>query len=487
MMKIAVLTDIHFGHAHPPGSRRRCDMADILVERTVRRLNNLIRPDVVLVLGDLLDAGDASGAEDRLRTLKDILDKLEAPYLAIPGNHDRDVDQFYNVFDRPENCVDIKGVRFLPFIDPEEPGYNARRRQEDVDRIKGARDGFKGPIVALQHVCLFPPDLGRLTPYNYTNAADIITTLKEAGVALSVSGHHHKGAETVVEDGVTYVTVPGLCEAPFPFMTINLEGNQIFSQRHELAMAPDLQLIDNHLHTELAYCSENMTVEKTIALAREFGLAGVTFTEHSGQLYYDTKAYWGKAWLEGGTQKIDDAFNRMPAYLELKNQYQDDFARFSLEVECDVRGDLLVRPEDAARFDWLMGTIHALPGLSKESPPNQTVLDTFLFLVESMCRQGIRTLAHPLRIFRRAGVPAPEALFLPTTKLLREYGVAAEINYHTNEPPVAFIRCCLDQGVTFSFGSDSHNLAEIGDFAYHIALLRATGYDGDLKDVLVQG
>ena len=486
MTKIAVLTDIHFGDAHPAGSRRRCDIADILVERAVRRLNNLVRPDVVLVLGDLLDAGGASGAGERLQTLKNNLDKLNAPYLAIPGNHDQDVDQFYRVFDRPADQVDMSGVRFLPFIDPGQPGYNAVRLEHDIQRIKAARSGYNGPIVALQHVCLFPPDMGRLTPYNYTNAQEIIATLKEAGVSLSVSGHHHHGAETVCSDGVTYVTAPGLCEGPFPFITIHLEGDQIFTQRHELAMVPALNLVDNHLHTQLAYCSENMTVEKTIALAQDFGLAGVTFTEHSGQLYYDRKPYWGKAWLEGGIDGIDDACDRMSDYLQLKNKYQNSFARFSLEVECDRRGHLLVRPEDAAQFDWLMGTIHALPGLSKESPPGQAVLDTFLFLVESMCKQGIRTLAHPMRIFRRAGLPAPEELFAPTAKILKKYNVAAEINYHINFPPVAFIQCCLDHGVKFSFGSDSHNLAEIGDFAYHIALLRTAGFDGDLNDVLVK-
>ncbi|MDT8390721.1 MAG: metallophosphoesterase [Lentisphaeria bacterium] len=486
MMKIAVLTDIHFGEAHPVGSRRRCEIADILMERAVRRLNALVHPDVVLVLGDLVDAGGTSGTEKRLQTLKDILDKLEAPYVAIPGNHDKDINQFYRVFERPADWLDIKGVRFLPFIDPEEPGYNARRRQEDIDRIKSARAGFNGQIVALQHVCLFPPELGRVTPYNYINAPDIIAALKEAGVVLSISGHHHHGAETVTDGPVSFVTAPGLCEAPFPFMTITLNGNHVETQRHELAMSPELNLVDNHLHTQLAYCAENMTVERTIALARDFGIAGITFTEHSGQLYYDRKAYWGNAWVQAGIEGAEAAFNRMPDYLKLKDAYEDDFARFSLEVDCDARGGLVVRTEDARQFDGLMGTVHALPGLTRETPPRRSDLDDFLFLVEAMCRQGVRILAHPLRIFRRFGWDAPPELFEPTARLLKRYNVAAEINFHTNQPPVEFVRCCLDTGVKFSFGSDSHNLAEIGDFAYHIALLRQAGYDGSLGDVLLQ-
>jgi histidinol phosphatase-like PHP family hydrolase len=244
-------------------------------------------------------------------------------------------------------------------------------------------------------------------------------------------------------------------------------------------------LIDNHVHTELAYCSENMTVEKAIARARAAGLAGLTFTEHAGQLYFDRKPYWGNVWLEQGLDGAEAAHNRMPAYLELKREYESDFARFSLEVECDARGNLLLKPEDRKPFDWVMGTIHALSGLNKQTPPQQAHLDQFLFLVESMGKAGVRVLAHPMRIFRRAGWEAPEALFEPTAKLLRQHNVAAEINFHTNEPPVEFVRCCLDLGVTFSLGSDSHNLAEVGDFASHIALLREAGYDGELAEILV--
>ena len=64
---------------------------------------------------------------------------------------------------------------------------------------------------------------------------------------------------------------------------------RLHSQRHDPATVPGLQFVDNHIHTELAYCSENMTVEKAIARAREVRLAGITFTEHAGQLYFDRK------------------------------------------------------------------------------------------------------------------------------------------------------------------------------------------------------
>jgi histidinol phosphatase-like PHP family hydrolase len=95
------------------------------------------------------------------------------------------------------------------------------------------------------------------------------------------------------------------------------------------------------------------------------------------------------------------------------------------------------------------------------------------------------SLAHPFRVFRRCGCTAPEELFLQAAVLLRKNDTAAEINFHTNEPPIEFIRICLNQGVRFSLGSDAHQMAEIGDFAYHLALLEEAGFDGDLTDILI--
>ena len=63
--------------------------------------------------------------------------------------------------------------------------------------------------------------------------------------------------------------------------------------------------------------------------------------------------------------------------------------------------------------------------------------------------------------------------------------MAAEINFHTNEPDPAFFRLCLDTGVRLTFGSDAHDLHAIGEFTPHLQLLRNCGYDGDLADIVV--
>lgn len=481
-LTIAVLTDFHYGTTSPIAARRS-DIADLLLSRAVRRLNRLAHPDVTLVLGDLLDDGTSSGAKDNLLDLRTILDRLASPYLAIPGNHDGDPEAFYEVFDRPHEIEEISIARFLPFIDREAPGFNAQRSAVDIARLQRARHDYNGPIVALQHVCLFPPERA-LAPYNYTNAGEIVTAMQAAGVTLSISGHHHEGAATTRDRGITYVHAPALCETPFTLMIITLDNDKVTTQRHTLVQPETACIVDTHVHTQLAYCAEDVNVEGALSLASDVGLGGVGFAEHAGQLYFDRQTYWSRVCLRDGIETAHEHDNRMDDYLALKRAYAGERRWFGLEVGCDHHGNLLLKPADRLKVDYLIGSIHSMPGLIQDAAPNQHVHETFLLMTESILTSGVAALAHPFRIFRRSGWAPPPALFLPVAQMLRDHSVAAELNFHTNEPPLDFVRLCLDCGVRFTFGSDAHRLDEVGDFAYQLALLNEAGFDGELADVL---
>jgi histidinol phosphatase-like PHP family hydrolase len=482
--QIAILTDFHYDapSSHP---RRRTEIADILLLRAVYRLNRFIRPDVTLVLGDLVDDGDAPDAPERLAHLRAILDKLDSPTLVIPGNHDGDADAFYRVFERPPAIADIGGVRFLPFIDREEPGHNASRSAVDLARLRQARSDYDGPIVALQHVSLAPPERVEM-PYNYTNARAISDAMAASGVTLSVSGHYHEGTPAIHTEHSTFVNAPALCEAPFHFLVVTLDGKRVTAERHQLALPADLRLVDNHVHTQLAYCAENVTVERAIALARDFGLAGVGFAEHSGQLYFSRERYWSRQAHQEGIGGAREPDNRLAEFLALKRDFADDAIRFGLEVDCDYNGHPLLKPEDRPHADFLIGALHGLPSEKLPGVTQETLEGEFMTLLERFLTSGIHILAHPFRIFhQKAGREAPERLFLPVAKLLRDHGVAAEVNFHNNAPPPTFVRLCLELSVKLSFGSDTHNLFEIGEFTPHLQLLKDIGFNGEIADIVL--
>lgn len=72
---IAQITDLHIGYAAS---------SELLVERIVAELN-AIGPALVVVSGDIAN----SGRWDEYRRAADILARLTAPIVTVPGNHDR--------------------------------------------------------------------------------------------------------------------------------------------------------------------------------------------------------------------------------------------------------------------------------------------------------------------------------------------------------------------------------------------------------------
>lgn len=263
--KIAVISDLHYSRDPTPGHPQcKGEYADSFLLRLVHRINRWIKPDITVVLGDLVDESKAADTFMLLEKLRAILDLLESPVIVISGNHDPVPDKFYEVFRRPEAFVEAGGSRFVAFPD-------------------------------------------------------------------------------------------------------------------------------------------------------------------------------------------------------------------------DRKGSLVVSIESFGMLACRIGALHRL----SESGDFESMKDEFLFLTKALVSSGIHILAHPFRIFRRMGSYEPDrSLYRPVVGMLREHGVVAEINYHTNEPTIDFVKMCLAVGVKLSFRSDAHNLYEIGDFHPHLALLREAGCKNPGPDVL---
>lgn len=482
-IRLAVITDLHTAQkcALP---HHRGDIADVLLLRAVHYINRWIKPDVTLLLGDMVDDGESPEAHTRLQQCREAVDLLQSPSIVIPGNRDGNIDSFYRIFQRPTESADIKGVRFLVFLDPGDAELNARRTGRDLERIKAARHGYSGPIVSVQHVPIFPPGKSDC-PYNFTNADEIISVMKSCGVLLAVSGHYHRGIDLIKTDSVNFLAAPALCQSPFYFLQIDIQDRDIELTRHQLALPEELQLVDCHIHTQLAYCSENMDVDRSLSLAKDFNLAGVGFSEHSPQLYFDLPGYESRRWLTGGMASAKPRFNRMDEYFALVASTGCPPQWAGLEVDCDFSGNLLLDEADRQRAGFLTGAIHDLAECRNPQPDYQRARNEFLARLHKLLGSGIKVLAHPFRAFQRASLPRDERLLRPVVEMLRSANVAAELNFHTQQPPPEFVRLCLQAGVKLAFGSDSHNLYEIGFFTPHLQLLRDCGYDANPADILI--
>lgn len=189
MRKIVHLSDIHFGHVDYR-----------LVEGVVEKVAE-IRPDLVIVSGDLTQrAKTAQFTEARA-----FLDKLPAPQIVVPGNHDVPL---YNIFDRFVNPLE-KYVKHItrdlqPFYSDDEiavVGINTARSMT----IKGGRindkqvDGIREKMCGLNEEMLkvivthhpFDVPEGHDEDDIVGDAQEVMPKIAACGADVFLAGHLH--------------------------------------------------------------------------------------------------------------------------------------------------------------------------------------------------------------------------------------------------------------------------------------------------------
>jgi len=459
-------------------------MGQILLRKALWRMKHLgISPGLILLLGDLLNDGDQPGSESDLLTLAGEVLKTGIPVLAVPGNHDGDPDQMARLFGSMPGAHRVGDYIFLLFHDRRKDGEIFERTEEQLSLPRHAASQYPDcPLIALQHHPLDPaiPDP---YPYLLANRDAVMRSYQDAGVRLSMSGHYHAGQAAHRVNGVSYLTAPALCESPFRFLHVRLDGADAQVTEHALRMnVPGLT--DSHCHTELAYCATTITLDDNIRLSKAMGVETLYITEHSFQLYFPKDQAWSFKWQNDPSlaQAVwaTPTRGRMAAYRTLIPHFRNHQARAGLEVDLCADGSLLLAPEDAtADWDILVGGIHEIAGFQKGVTSQTDAEAMFLRDVRRFLSHPIDVLAHPFRFFARKGLRKPELLYPVVAGMLAEKGVAAEINFHVNEPEPAFFRACVERGVPIALASDAHELAEVGEFIPHFRVLAEAGVKPD--------
>jgi len=234
---------------------------------------------------------------------------------------------------------------------------------------------------------------------------------------------------------------------------------------------------DNHCHTEFAFCSAGVTIEAAVEKAGRCGMEYVAFTEHAGHLYFSRQDCWKSLYEPEFLNKSNmKKTNRMEEYKKAVRQHAP-LAKIGYEADAAVSGKINLLQEDRVGIDILLGGIHFLfRHRAFLSCPAKKTEELFMRTNEALCREKIDVLAHPFRFFRRNNLPVPGHLYKPLAQMLKTYGVAAELNFHSNnQPDPAFFETCLALNVRISPGSDSHAIEETGDFSRHAEFLKKIG------------
>jgi histidinol phosphatase-like PHP family hydrolase/predicted MPP superfamily phosphohydrolase len=476
-LELLVLADTHYVHhtaRECPIPARKGAWGRELVRRALRDTRREGHVDAIVLMGDLVDTGTTPGAEEDLIELRDEIASLGVPILVAPGNHDGSAERLGRLFGDRLGVHRLGGYQLVTFCDPYRPTQEAARPADDLSLVLRARaDHPDEPIVAIQHSNVHP-HIESTYPYNLTNAPEVMRSYEEAGVVLSVSGHYHPGIAPQSVSGVAYVTAPALCEAPFRFLRVSLKGRTFTVTERRLALDEDVPLCDYHVHTEYAYCRDDVTAQTAIERAAAFGVDRICLTEHAGQLYLSPEDYWSHRFgREGDLIAHERAAgrDRVGQFRAEMRALRSERVGVGLEVELDADRKLTLLEEDTEGWDVIIGAVHKLVGVDEASAPTREIVRGFMRETEALVSLGVRILAHPFRYFRRAKLPVPVGLYHPMAELLAAHGVAAEVNYHTNDPDPRFFETCAESGVRIALGSDSHGLWEVGDLRPHLKLV----------------
>jgi hypothetical protein len=94
-----------------------------------------------------------------------------------------------------------------------------------------------GPVtLVVQHYVVFPDHEGTGYNHTYQNAAQIRALMERSPRrVVSLSGHYHRGHALTEHNGVRYFTGRALCEAPYPYYLIQVEGQDVRVEEGTLA------------------------------------------------------------------------------------------------------------------------------------------------------------------------------------------------------------------------------------------------------------
>jgi len=490
-LTLLVFCDVHFMESDEPdaeGLERNCLLGAELSARAIRDARRRGGFDALVLPGDFLQDGTKPGASLDLPTLAKTIraEAGEVPLIVAPGNHDGDPNRVLAAFGDHLGMHEVKGYRLYSFLDVWDENDVCRRPPGGMEAFRAeAACSPDKPLIVVQHNPLHPP-IESDYPFTHADRDVLMRTYSELGVLLSLSGHAHWGQEPCEAGGVQYYTCPALACSPFVYALIELKGREVTVREHGLKLPDTPPLYDVHAHTHYAYCGRGMTPEGNLHRARLFGLGGICLTEHADQLYLTEQEY-----ASGYVRRDPDFWRaprspqseRMPAFRKELQPLRSEFVGLGAEVELDGKGRPTLREEHRDGWDVLLGAVHWVPE-ETERMGLEAVKERFMLDCRSLLEFGVEVLAHPFRFFRRSGLEPPRDLYEPLAELLARYGVAAEVNFHTNEPDPEFFSLCLERGVKLALGSDAHHPSEVGDFHRHLHLLRQIAPAGDIERIL---
>jgi 3',5'-cyclic AMP phosphodiesterase CpdA len=239
MLVLGAITDLHFGpEAHHRGKLRKLTgRTPQLTRAFVARMNDEIRPDLVVNLGDDIEDEGPEADRARYRQCLSILREAHAPLVNVAGNHDtvhlhpRDLLDAWRADTRPGSpapvddgpelryAFDRGGFHFTVLHTHEKKSVEITVGQSQLEWLASDLASTQLPTVVLMHHSAAEQQLHGNRWFEacpelalVKERAEFRRVLQASGkVVLVLNGHLHWNHLGVIE-GIPYVTLQSLTE-----------------------------------------------------------------------------------------------------------------------------------------------------------------------------------------------------------------------------------------------------------------------------------
>jgi 3',5'-cyclic-AMP phosphodiesterase len=185
-MKLVQISDLHIGGLFKQDA----------FNTIVKEVNDDLKPDVIIISGDLTDDGLLFQFEQARKEI----DRFNCPNLIVfPGNHDYRhtgyllFKKFFpfakQIYEFDDNIIVVTLGTARPDRDEGEVGH---RQSIWMEETLGKYNNFKTKIVAMHHHLIAIPDTGYTNVVGISDAGDTLRACLESKVDLVLCGHKHR-------------------------------------------------------------------------------------------------------------------------------------------------------------------------------------------------------------------------------------------------------------------------------------------------------
>lgn len=238
--KLVIFSDIHYAPEKPVKHWSRFDRkltkySVPLLEQLIDKINNDIKPDIAINLGDLVeDFNDHDKDIINLNFIWNMLKNINVPFYSLAGNHDlrsmssrTEVEQIMG-YEHSTFSVDMLGYHFVflgldvnESLGVESGGILKTQfiSNEDLEWLKNDLKKNNLPSLVFTHFGIAEDDMKENWWFAKTpdhallgNHKEVKEILKKDKNLIAVFSGHQHWTKKIVEDGITYYVVGSLTE-----------------------------------------------------------------------------------------------------------------------------------------------------------------------------------------------------------------------------------------------------------------------------------